>query len=210
MTKKEFLKRCANAYDMGLTANPILKHLERAYDALFRLEGDQFRYFAEWIVAEQERTQHFANNYQLANDKLGYNVIQLLAILTHPCQKCAEDPKAWHTRSAFCEHRESTAIGHVTNVRQVKDGLIGDLKLTKKGKELQKELREDMPIAPVFPDELPPEITKDNYCKKHKLYHGQKYQSCNPDPYHLRASVKLTKAFRKSGYSPRKGKNGTT
>lgn len=32
---------------------------------------------------------------------------ELAAILTHPCQQCAEDPEAWHTRQAFCQHRKA-------------------------------------------------------------------------------------------------------
>lgn len=41
-----------------------------------------------------------------ANDRIGYGLIRLAAVLAHPCQQCAEDPGAWHTRSAFCPHRE--------------------------------------------------------------------------------------------------------
>jgi hypothetical protein len=35
-----------------------------------------------------------------------YKAIEAMAILDHPCQKCAEDHNAWHTRYGFCEHKE--------------------------------------------------------------------------------------------------------
>lgn len=106
LTKEEFLKRCANAYDMGLASFDILQHLHNTYDAMHRLEGGQFHYFAEFIEAESVRTERFSSYRQLANDKLGYDVIKFLAILIHPCQICAESPEEWHTRSGFCPHRK--------------------------------------------------------------------------------------------------------
>lgn len=106
MTKKDFLKRCENAYNKGLTDPILLKHLERAYDAMHRLEGNQIHYFVDYLLDERERTNNFDNAHQLANDKLGYAVIELLAILTHPCQECAEDPEVWHTRAGFCKHKD--------------------------------------------------------------------------------------------------------
>lgn len=190
MTKKDFLARCANAYNMGLTQGPILRHLERAYDALFRLEGDQFRYFVDWVASEQERTRHFSNEYQLANDKLGYNVVQLLAVLTHPCQKCAVDPDAWHTRPAFCSHREDKPIGFAKNIRVEKGILKADVTLTKEGQKLRKGVLEASQLKV--------------YCTKHKLYHGQKYPSCTPNPNHVKASKKLTKLFKESNYGTTK------
>jgi len=38
MTKKEFLARCGNAYDMGLVSKPIIGHIERLYDGKQRLK----------------------------------------------------------------------------------------------------------------------------------------------------------------------------
>ncbi len=35
---------------------------------------------------------------------------EIAAILSHPCQQCAEDPNAWHTRSGFCEHRKGAEL----------------------------------------------------------------------------------------------------
>ncbi len=105
MSKKDFLKRCENAYDMDLVTPKILNHLMKIYDGMHRLEGGQIEYFTEMLISENERTRRFSNDMQLANDELGYNCIRLLAILVHGCQKCAEDPKAWHTRQAFCEHK---------------------------------------------------------------------------------------------------------
>lgn len=45
----------------------------------------------------------------LASDHAAYSIIQLLAVLTHPCQACAEDRYAWHTRGIDCRHRRARA-----------------------------------------------------------------------------------------------------
>ena|SRR3990167_1174331 len=108
MTKEQFLSRCGNAYDMGLVSEDIIHHIERLYDGMTRLEGGQIDCFAEMLETERQRTSNFSNYMQLANDKLGYDGTQLLAILTHHCQQCGEDPKAWHTRPAFCSHKKSS------------------------------------------------------------------------------------------------------
>ncbi len=59
---------------------------------------------AESIIMEGKDMFDLGTAKTLANDKTGYDVIRLLAVLTHLCQKCAEDPDAWHTRPAFCKH----------------------------------------------------------------------------------------------------------
>lgn len=105
MTKQDFLARMANAYDMGLCKPEVLKLAERWTDGVMRLEGGQFHYWHELMEAEFERLERFASHKVLANDVVGYKVIQLMAVLTHPCQKCAVSPDAWHTRTAFCDHR---------------------------------------------------------------------------------------------------------
>ena len=46
----------------------------------------------------------------LANDTDGYAIIQLAAILSHPCPRCATDPHAWHTRPGFCTHRQEKEV----------------------------------------------------------------------------------------------------
>lgn len=106
MTKKDFMARIENAWDMGYISPEILNHIQKAYDALHRLQGDQFRYFFDFLEAEAERMQHFSNHMQLANDKLGYQGVYLLAILNHHCQICATDKDAWHTRGGFCPHKK--------------------------------------------------------------------------------------------------------
>lgn len=110
MTKDEFLKRCANAYDMGLTKDLWL--MREWCDAIMRYEAGiseardhQMHYFRDFIEREKERTHNFRNDSVLANDEAGYKIIVLTSLLAHPCQKCAEDPTAWHTRYAFCEHK---------------------------------------------------------------------------------------------------------
>ena len=105
MTKQEFLKRCETIYDMGLVSKETLSVLSCWTDAMLRLEGGQFSNFCEFLITERKRTDNFASHKTLANDVDGYKVIQMVAVLCHPCQFCAEDKDAWHTRSAFCEHK---------------------------------------------------------------------------------------------------------
>lgn len=104
MTKKDFLARCANAWDMGICRDDVLTLLNEWTDAIMRLEGGQFCYFVDFLGREKRRTNRFLPDATLANDKSGYDLIRLAAILTHPCQMCATDLHAWHTRSAFCKH----------------------------------------------------------------------------------------------------------
>lgn len=106
MTKEQFLKRCENIYNMGLASDKNFLLIEKLVDGVLRLNGGQTRYFVEMLESERERTRNFADDMSLANDVDGYSCIQLLAVLTHHCQKCAEDPKAWHTRAAFCPHAD--------------------------------------------------------------------------------------------------------
>lgn len=84
----------------------LFSHIEHSYDALHRLQGAQLDYFLDHMNSERERTNNFSNHMSLANDTLGYDCIRVMAVLTHPCQLCAEDVDAWHTRSAFCNHKD--------------------------------------------------------------------------------------------------------
>lgn len=105
LTEKQFLARCKTAWKMGLCTPDRLALLERWLDAVMRLEGGQLHYVAEFLSDESKRTQHFWSGRTLANDANGYALIQLAAVLNHPCQKCGEDIEAWHTRMAFCVHK---------------------------------------------------------------------------------------------------------
>ena len=110
MTRAEFLARCSTIFDMGLATEEQLRLLERWADTMLRLEyclfdqGDQIHYVWQFLEAERRRIGERGNT--LANDEAGYNLVRMAAVLSHPCQKCAEDPRAWHTRSAMCSHGE--------------------------------------------------------------------------------------------------------
>ncbi len=105
MKKQEFLKRCETIYDMGLATDEVLSLLSRWTDAMLRLQGGQIDSFISTMEEERQRTNRFSGGETLANDVVGYKVIQLCAVFKHNCQKCAEDKNAWHTRPAFCNHR---------------------------------------------------------------------------------------------------------
>lgn len=108
MNKKQFLKRMSNAYDMGLCKPKVLALANDWCDSVMRFEGGQLRYWVDFLEREAERMNSFDSRSCLANDEAGYKIIQLMAIMTHSCQKCGEDPEAWHTRSGFCTHKEKS------------------------------------------------------------------------------------------------------
>ena len=107
--KQDFLARCANAFDAGLCTPERLRLLDKWIDAVMRFEGGQTAYFADFVADESRRTTHFHPSRTLANDVDGYALVQIAAILNHPCQTCATDPKAWWTRAAFCDHKRDVA-----------------------------------------------------------------------------------------------------
>lgn len=111
MTKDEWLKRCATVYDAGLATNANLFLMQRWLDAVMRFEYTLFsggqsqgRLALEFINQEYARTD--CGTRTLAGDKTGYALQQIAAIFAHPCQQCAEDANAWHTRPGFCPHKE--------------------------------------------------------------------------------------------------------
>lgn len=106
MTKEQFLKRCETIYEMGLADRDVLNLLSNWTDAIMRYEGGQINSFHEIMEKEYNRTHGFSGYETLANDALGYKVIQISAILSQPCQQCAENKNAWHTRTAFCKHKD--------------------------------------------------------------------------------------------------------
>lgn len=110
-TKEQILARVSNAIDMGLMTRKQMSLLDKWLDFVNRFEGGQMRYVADFIESEKRRTSGYSRT--LAADVDGYALNRLAAILSHPCQKCAEDPNEWHTRSAFCPHKRKVSDSHV-------------------------------------------------------------------------------------------------
>lgn len=120
MTKQNFLKRCETIFDMGLVSEQdesiiTLSFLYRATEVFMRLRHVYSKHpkFFENIkkvhqgeIAIDELTGHNLIDISktLANDIYSHNALEIGAILAHPCQQCAEDKNAWHTRWAFCNH----------------------------------------------------------------------------------------------------------
>jgi hypothetical protein len=100
--------RLHNAYNMGLLGPEALELLRDWVNFVMRFEGGQINSIADFFARETKRTRGWSRT--LANDTDGYKLVQLTAILCHPCQKCAVDPNAWHTRYAFCEHQKTSEI----------------------------------------------------------------------------------------------------
>ena len=113
MTRAEVLARCSTIFDMGLATEEQLRLLGRWVDFVLRYEHSlftngqkQWPYIDEFVAVESKRLGGLPTELTLANDEAGYNLVRFTAVLSHPCQQCAEDPRAWHTRPGFCEHRE--------------------------------------------------------------------------------------------------------
>ena len=130
MTKQELLKRCETIYDMGLMNDGALTSLERGVELLMRITDvaargtvtisadappqcdNQIEYARDIIAMEAARVRAAAGKgalLTLASDQPGYDAVRLAVVLTHPCQTCAEDARAFHTRPGFCEHRKAAA-----------------------------------------------------------------------------------------------------
>ncbi len=110
MTKEQFLKRCATAWDMGLITDLRMDLVEKCLDFVMRLDHTLFSngqthgsYAWDFLEWEKQRI----GTRSLAGDTDLYAAIQFAAILSHPCSKCAEDKNAWHTRRGFCAHRNN-------------------------------------------------------------------------------------------------------
>ena len=116
LDKKAWLARCETAFDKGLTDMEVLTLAQRWIDFVMRLEHTLFSYGQSqgqlvWDFLEQEKNRLADNmNRTLAGDNEAYKAFELLSILSHPCQKCAESVEAWHTRPNYCTHRERSTI----------------------------------------------------------------------------------------------------
>ena len=111
-TREEWLARCATVFDAGLAQPAHMRLMRDWLDALMRYEHTQFsdgqgqgKDWLRFLQHEFERTEQ--GRRTLANDRDGYALQQIAAILCHPCQRCAEDKGAWHTRPGFCDHKSA-------------------------------------------------------------------------------------------------------
>jgi len=110
MTETEFLARCSTIWRKG-HARPELFALMRDWlDFVMRLEHtllstgqSQGEHVLDFLVRERER---LSDGRTLAGDADGYALQEIAAILSHPCQICASQVEAWHTRPGFCTHGE--------------------------------------------------------------------------------------------------------
>ncbi len=116
MTKEQFLKRCETIYDMGYFNNrDISSMLRLACDTFLRLrccysihkeKFDDISKLHQGSIAVDNISMFLDEEKLLASDNDVYNAMQLACVIDHPCQKCAEDKNAWHTRYAFCHHEK--------------------------------------------------------------------------------------------------------
>lgn len=98
MTKEKFLKRCETAWDAGYINKESIKMLRLAVEYTSRLQWWQADIAEEAMSEIQEESKW----RQLATFSELYKCVQLAYLLCHPCDECAENPNAWHTRWWFC------------------------------------------------------------------------------------------------------------
>jgi len=117
MDKENFKKRVDCAVEKGLLTTENLDTIGAAVDSFLRLRAvyAQHPEFFEAIKSDYQgriaidtlSDQETMDKTRLLANDGAYDAVALAAIFNHPCQRCAEDPNAWHTRAAFCEHQKS-------------------------------------------------------------------------------------------------------
>ena len=113
ITREDFLKRCETVYEKGFANRKLFALMQNWIDFVMRFEHTMFsngQTFGSIILDFIDREKYHlekSNNKTLANDEIAYAMLQVAAILSHPCQKCAEDKDAWHTRTSFCLHENN-------------------------------------------------------------------------------------------------------
>jgi hypothetical protein len=124
LTKEEFLRRCAIAYDIGYFDCWSLLRARNTLDLVMRLKASFVAITKSGYGNDVEVYLKLAGYHAglaksliedevaitpriLANDTEAYQAIELFSLLAHPCQICAEDKDAWHTRYGFCPHKDT-------------------------------------------------------------------------------------------------------
>jgi hypothetical protein len=96
VTKEQFLKRCATAWDMDLITELRMDLVEKCLDFVMRLEhtlfsNGQTHGSSAWDFLEGEKKR--IGTRSLAGDTDLYAAIQFAAILSHPCTEAGTDMK---------------------------------------------------------------------------------------------------------------------
>lgn len=115
MTKEEFLRRCETIWNMGFMKDRSMSNtLRDAADTYMRIRAAYVhnpQAFAavkmdyQGSIAVETLSRWIDNKKVLAADIDVEKAYQFAHILDHPCQFCAEDKGAWHSRYSFCDHR---------------------------------------------------------------------------------------------------------
>ena len=121
LTEEEFLARCRVAYRYGLGRPEIARLMAQWLDAVMRYEHSLFssgqsqgRDWLDFLNSEDERTSK--GRYTLASDPEGYALRQIAAVFSHPCQECAKNLEAWHTRCNQSARISAFGIGELVHL----------------------------------------------------------------------------------------------
>lgn len=115
MTEEQFIKRCKLIYNKGFMRDrDVSISIREATDCFSRLRyvyAKHPEYFSlikndyQGNIAMDDLGKNLDERYLLASDNT-YKAVEFACILDHPCQECAEDKDALHTRYGFCGHKE--------------------------------------------------------------------------------------------------------
>lgn len=100
MTKDKFLERCSTARDAWYINEDSLLFLRESIEYVTRKQWWQEHYLDDI----RESIMKLSDWKTLANDPIGNKAFNLWYLLCHPCDKCALDKNARHTRYSFCSH----------------------------------------------------------------------------------------------------------
>ena len=110
MTETEFMARCQTIWRKGHVRPELFTLMRDWLDFVMRLDHTLFStgqsqgdHVMGFLNMERER---LSGGRTLAGDQDGYALQEIASILAHPCQKCAENVQAWHTRTGFCTHKK--------------------------------------------------------------------------------------------------------
>ena len=104
MNKENFMKRCESYRDSQDDMKPI-------NEDTFVVMREALNYtmsMHSWRVGraneEMEKIRTYDKWRTQASFRELYSALAFSYRLSHPCKSCAEDPKSWETRYAFCDH----------------------------------------------------------------------------------------------------------
>lgn len=113
----------ANAADCYLRLRDVYKRSPELFKGIWHEPMGQGKMAMESLTDYQiypSGEGKFKLKHTLAGDDYGYAAVRIAAVIDHPCQLCAEDVDAWHTRYGFCEHGDNNLTTQIAETKKRK------------------------------------------------------------------------------------------